>query len=509
MTLEELRIEIDKADKDILAAIEKRMSISRLIAEQKRLSGKATYDPEREKFKIAELKRQAGDESREFIEELYGTILDISKKHQNKPLFGVLGRKLAHTYSPEIHRLFAPEDYIYTIIEREPEELDELFASRKYGGFNVTIPYKLEAAKRCDVLEPDAEQIGSVNTVVFGKDGKTYGYNTDIYGFCYMLKSGGIDPAGKKCLCLGHGGAAVAVEFGLKKLGAGQIVFCDLNDEINYENVYDRCGDAEVIIHATPVGMYPKVDAAVVDLSRFPKVEAFADVTYNPSRSKILQQAQAMGLKTAGGLNMLVAQAYRSSRFFVGDNESADNITAENEAEIKRVVDLLQGRMTNITFIGMPGCGKSTLARAVAGETGREFIDLDDKYTEVYSESPSTTIKEKGEDAFRANETAVAKDVLPQSCKVVSCGGGIVTRDENYFWLRVNSRIIYVKRPLDVLASEDRPITARDGVAKIYEQRRERYEELADITVEVPKMDSQEEFVKEAIRQMREAGVEV
>lgn len=509
MTLDELRIEIDKADKDILAAFDRRMSISRLIAEQKKLAGKEIYDPEREKIKIEALKRQAGDESREFVDELYTAILDISKKHQNKPLFGVLGRKLAHTYSPEIHRLFAPRDYLYTIIEREPEELDELFASRKYGGFNVTIPYKLEAAKRCDVLEPDAAEIGSVNTVVFGKDGKTYGYNTDIYGFCYMLRSGGIDPRGKKCLCLGHGGAAVAVEFGLKKMGAAEIRFCDLKEDINYENVYDKCSDAEVIIHATPVGMYPKVDAAVVDLSRFPKAEAFADVTYNPSRSKILQQAVSLGLKTAGGLNMLVAQAYRSSRFFVGDNEGADNITPGDEAEIKRVVDLLQGRMTNITFIGMPGCGKSTLAAEVAAITGRAFVDLDVRYTEVYGEKPSATITQSGEDKFRANETEVAKDILPQSCMVVSCGGGIVTRDENYFWLRVNSKIVYVKRPLDVLASEDRPITARDGVAGIYEKRRARYEELADITVEIPKMETEAAFVNEAIRQLREAGVEV
>lgn len=509
MTLDELRIKIDEADKDLLDAFERRMAISRLIAEQKRLNGQEIFVPEREAAKLLDLQREAGDESREFVPELYKTIFEVSKQHQNKPLLGVLGQHLPHTYSPEIHRLFAPKDYIYTVIERELDQLDELFASRVYRGFNVTIPYKLEAAKRCDVLEPDAEQIGSVNTVVFDDDGKTYGYNTDIYGFCYMLKSGNIDVAGKKCLCLGHGGAAVAVEFGLKKLGASEIWFCDLYDPINYENVFDICKEAEVIINATPVGMYPKVDAQVVDLTRFPKVEAFADVTYNPSRSKILQQAMSMGLKTAGGLNMLVAQAYRSYKFFIGDKAGADNITAEDEAKIAHVVHLLQGRMVNITLIGMPGCGKSTLAKALAANTGRKLIDLDEKYAEVYGESASTTIKEQGEDKFRANETAIAKDVLPHSCQVVSCGGGIVTRDENYFWLRTNSRIVYVKRPLDVLASEDRPLTAQNGVEKLYEQRKARYEELADVVVEVPKMEDKHAFIAEAIRQLREAGLEV
>lgn len=509
MTIDELRKEIDQADRDILAAIERRMAISRLIAEQKKFTGKAVYDPEREKIKLEELKLKAGDESREYIDDLYGTILDISKKHQNKPLFGVLGRKLPHTYSPEIHRLLAARDYIYTVIEKEPEEIDDLFSSAVYGGFNVTIPYKKEAAKRCDILEPDAEKIGSVNTVVFGKDGKIYGYNTDIYGFCYMLKNGGIDPHGKKCLCLGHGGAAVAVEAGLKKLGAAEVHFCSRSEEINYGNVYDACNDAEIIVNATPVGMYPDIDEAVADLSRFPKLEAFADLIYNPSRTKLLQQAESLGLKTAGGLDMLVAQAYRSSRIFTGDTIGADNITTDDEKEIRRVVDILQGRMTNLTFIGMPGCGKSTLAAAVAEATGRSLVDLDLLYGKVYKEAPSVTINRDGEDKFRANESAIARDVLPKSCQVVSCGGGIVTRDENSFWLKANSLVIYVKRPLTVLASEDRPLTMRDGVEKLYEQRRESYEALADIIIDVPAMADRDAFISEAFSQLRKAGVEI
>ena len=508
MGLDELRIEIDAADRELLAALAKRTAIARKIGEVKKLEGKAVYDKAREDQKIEILKNQAADEIKSYVPEFYETVFDISRKHQEKPLFGVLGQKLPHTYSPAIHNIFT-SDYTYTIIEKEVEELDALFASGAYGGFNVTIPHKREAAARCDVLEKDAADCNSVNTVVFGKDGKVYGYNTDIFGFCFMLTSAGIDPKGKKCLVLGHGGAASAVGYGLNKMGAADIKFSDLYEEINYENVYDVCADAEVIINCTPVGMYPKVDNQVVDLSRFKKCDSFADVVYNPSRTKLLQQAKSLGMKTAGGLTMLVGQAYKSYKFFIGDNAGADNITPEAGEMIKRVVTTLENRMMNITLIGMPGCGKSTLAKEIARLTGRELIDLDDEYSKEYGESPSTTITEKGEDAFRKNETALAAKFLPGSGKIISCGGGIVTRDENYFWLRNNSRIIYVKRPLDVLASEDRPLTARNGVEKLYEQRKERYEELADITVDVPKMDSKKEFLDAAVAILRKEGLEL
>lgn len=508
MNMDELRIQIDAADRELLAALAKRTAIARKIGEYKKINGLPVLDKSREDAKMESLKNQAADEIKSYIEEFYNTVFDISRKHQEKPLFGVLGQHLPHTYSPAIHNIFTDE-YTYTIIEKEPEELDELFSCGAYGGFNVTIPYKREAAARCDVLEQDAADCNSVNTVVFGKDGKTYGYNTDIFGFCFMITSAGIDPKGRKCLILGHGGAASAVHYGLTKMGAADVKFVDLYDEINYDNVYDICGDAEVIINCTPVGMFPKVDNQVVDLTRFPKCDSFADVVYNPSRTKILQQAKSLGMKTAGGLTMLVAQAYKSYKFFIGDNEGADKITPEAGEMIKKVVTTLENRMMNITLIGMPGCGKSTLAKEIARITGRELVDLDEAYSVEYGESPSTTITEKGEDAFRANETKLAARYLPESGRILSTGGGIVTRDENYFWLRNNSRIIYVKRPLDVLASEDRPLTARDGVEKLYAQRKEKYEGLADITVDIEKKENKNDFLSEAISKLREEGFEV
>ncbi|SCW63927.1 shikimate dehydrogenase [Ruminococcaceae bacterium YRB3002] len=504
--INELRSEIDKIDLGLLDLIEQRMAVSRKIGICKREMGKDILDTSREADKLASLQANAGFESREYIDDIYRTIFEVSRDHQKKPCFGLLGRTLGHSYSPQIHSLFT-SDYSYTLIEREPEELDELFASRIYGGFNVTIPYKKEAFARCDVTDGASTETGSVNTVVFGEDGKIYGYNTDYYGFMYMLRSSGIDPSGKKCLILGTGGAACAVLYGLKTMNAGDIKSCDLETEINYSNVYDICKDAQIIVNCTPVGMYPKVDGCVIDLDKFSCLEAVADVVYNPSRTKLLQEASKRGLKTAGGLSMLVAQAYKSSRFFVGDNEGAEMIDEAAEEAIAGVVRKLESQMRNITIIGMPGCGKSMLARRLAARTGRPLVDLDAAYTEKIGETPAETIKAKGEEAFRLNETEVAKEYLVKSGMIISCGGGIVTQPRNDFYLKCNSNVIYLDRPLEMLASKDRPLTQANGVEKLYEQRHARYEELADIRISLDRFESKTDFFNEAVKIINKGGV--
>ncbi|MBO4579608.1 MAG: chorismate mutase [Clostridiales bacterium] len=498
--LKELRRMIDDCDRKILSDLEERIAISRKIGVLKRADGTDFYDPARETQKFEELKELAGSESRPYVEELYKTIFDISKKHQNKPAFGVLGRSLPHTYSPQIHNLMC-EDYSYSVIEREPDELDALFSSGVFGGFNVTIPYKREAFARCDETDEAARVTGSVNTVVF-KDGKTLGYNTDYYGFMFMMKRAGIDPSGKKVLVLGTGGAASAVEYALKTSGASEIFFCDLETPINYSNVYDECGDVNVIVNCTPVGMFPKVDADLLDLERFGSLEACLDVIYNPSRTLFLQKASARGLKTAGGLAMLVAQAYKAMKFFRGEKEVSDVITDEDAALINKVITTLESEMMNITFIGMPGCGKSVLGQEIARITGRRHVDLDDAYTEEFGVTPAHTIETEGEDAFRANESEVAAKYLAQSGLVISCGGGIVTREVNYFPLRCNSHVFYIERPLEGLASDGRPLSASQGVKVLFEQRRDKYEMLCDHKLSYGRFDDQQEFLDQASREV-------
>ena len=386
--------------------------------------------------------------------------------------FGVLGKSLPHTYSPQIHKAFA--DYEYTVLERTEEQVHALFEGAEgLDGFNVTIPYKKLAASLCTEVSDEVRELGAANTIVRLPDGGFKGYNTDVYGFTYMLESAGIDVAGKQCLILGTGGASVAVEYALKKMGAAKIDFCSRSGDINYENVYDVAADVQIVVNATPVGMFPNVDDSPVDLSKFQKLYAAADIVYNPSRTRFLQQAQELGVKNAGGLSMLVAQAWEASRIFKGEPAST----------INAVIEKLQDQMLNITLVGMPGSGKTTIGKRLAKKLGRTFIDLDIQFKEEYGITPAQVISTKGEDEFRRMETLLAKKILPQSRLVIATGGGIVTRKENWFYLRANSKVCYLERPLSFLLKQDtsnRPLSRSTGIEELYIKRTPLYEQVCD-----------------------------
>lgn len=397
--------------------------------------------------------------------------------------FGVLGKSLPHTYSPQIHKAFA--DYEYTVLERSEEQVKALFEGAEgLDGFNVTIPYKKLAASLCTEVSDEVKELGAANTIVKLPGGGYKGYNTDVFGFTYMLQSAGIEVAGKRCLILGTGGASVAVEYALKKMGAAQIDFCSRTGKINYENVYEAAAGTQIVVNATPVGMFPNVDDSPVDLSQFAKLYAAADIVYNPSRTRFLQQAEELGVKNAGGLSMLVAQAWQASRIFMQQEVvSTGSTTAEGAAKINSVIKSLQEQRLNITLIGMPGSGKTTLGKKLAKEQNRKFIDLDDEFLVEYGITPADVITQKGEDEFRTMETALAKKILPQSGLVIATGGGIVIRKENWFYLRANSRVVYIERPLEFLLKQDtsnRPLSQNNKIEELYKTRVPLYEKICD-----------------------------
>ena len=385
--------------------------------------------------------------------------------------FGLLGKKLGHSYSCEIHSYLA--DYEYKLYEKNEDELDLFMKNFPLDGMNVTIPYKKDVIKYCDTLSDTAKKIGSVNTIVV-KSGKMHGYNTDYYGFVYMMNRGGIDVKGKKVLLLGSGGASQTLRVCLKDMGAHNVIIVSRSGENNYGNL-NLHGDAEIIVNATPVGMYPNVGVSPVDITLFPKLEGVADIIYNPSRTKLLLDAEKLKIPCVNGLSMLVAQAKQAYEIFT--DSIADN------AVIDKVTDAMHKKMRNIILIGMPGCGKSSLGKIIAQQCNKEFADCDEQIEIFAKKSIRQIFNESGEEGFRKIETEVLSQLCKKSGLVISTGGGCVTRKQNYDILHQNGVIVWVERDIGMLTDENRPLSEKFGVESLYKQRKTMYAGFADISV--------------------------
>lgn len=379
---------------------------------------------------------------------------------------GLLGEKLGHSYSPQIHSMLG--GYEYRLFERESSELDAFFADTKWQGVNVTIPYKRSAMSYCDFISERAQRIGCVNTIV-RRDGKLYGYNTDYDGFLALVRLSGLELSGKKALILGSGGASLTAQCVLRELGAEPVVI-SRSGENNYENIYEH-KDALLLVNASPVGMYPNNGECKVELSRLPSLRCVLDLVYNPMRTRLMLDAQRLGIKALGGLHMLVAQAAAASSLFTG---------AEPEHSETEIYSAIEWEMRNIILIGMPGSGKSTVGAALAARLGRKFIDIDDEIVRAEGVSIPEIFARGGEDEFRTVEHRVLERFTKLSSAVIASGGGAVTREDNIDLLRQNSYVVWLRRDLNKLPTDGRPLSQRGSLEAMYARRRPLYEAASD-----------------------------
>ena len=387
--------------------------------------------------------------------------------------FGLLGEKLGHSVSPQIHAELG--DYEYRLYEKAPHEVEGFLLNREFDGLNVTIPYKQAVMPFCAELSETALLVGSVNTIIRRADGSLFGDNTDFYGIGYLLDKAGVKAADRKAVVLGSGGSSLAVQAALRARGAAEVVVISRNGEDNYDNI-SKHKDALYLINTTPVGMYPNTGISpIADFGVFENLRAVVDIVANPAITELMFQAVERGIAAYGGLTMLVAQAKRATELFVG--------TEISDEKIDEIVGKIEWQTKNIVLIGMPGCGKSTIGKKLARLMGHEFLDCDELIVGAAGKPISKIFAQDGETAFRALESQVLQDVCKQSGLVIATGGGAVMREENRRAMRQNGTVVFIDRNVSELDVEGRPLSQRDGIEALAKVRLPIYKKLADLVV--------------------------
>ena len=392
-----------------------------------------------------------------------------------KTPYGLIGRKLGHSISPEIHAALGNPHY--SLYELEPDELPVFLADTRLQALNVTIPYKIDVIPLCKTLDPLAEAIGSVNTLVRQDDGTWKGYNTDAYGLRCMMRAGGLSFDGANVLVLGNGGVSQTIQAIAKLDGCAALTVLDLQGtEYTYDDLPKFYADTTLIVNATPVGMYPNAGKSLVDLTLFPNLKGVADVIYNPQRTALLLQAEALGIPYAGGLTMLVAQAKQAAEHFFGK--------PVDDAKITEIGAKMQADAENIVLIGMPGSGKSCIGDALEALTGRRQIDLDAEIIKKAGKPIPEIFAESGEAGFRRIESEVVREQSANRGVILVTGGGVVTREENYAPLRSNGHIYQICRPVEQLSREGRPLSIGADLHEMERVRMPLYRKFADAAIE-------------------------
>ncbi len=392
--------------------------------------------------------------------------------------YGLIGEHLTHSYSCEIHAQIA--DYEYELHEIPPSELGEFLTKREFNAINVTIPYKQDVIPYLDGISDTAKRIGAVNTIV-NRGGKLYGDNTDFPGMLALAKHIGVDMKDKKVLILGTGGASKTGHALAEYMGAESVYYVSRsgkNGSITYEQAVSEHNDAQIIINATPVGMFPKQDGRPIDISAFPKLEGVLDAIYNPLRTNLILDAQERGIPAEGGLYMLSAQAVYAAAVF-------QNIPLD-ESLIDKAFKSVKNEKQNIVLIGMPSSGKTTVGKILAEKCGKNFADTDEYIVKKIGMPISDFFAKHGEAEFRKIEKETVAELSATGGKVIATGGGAVLDAENVRALKQNGVLVFLdRRPENLIATDDRPLASRrSALEKLYAERYDIYCAAAEVHID-------------------------
>ncbi|WP_055078937.1 shikimate kinase [Lagierella massiliensis] len=387
--------------------------------------------------------------------------------------FGLIGKTLKHSFSPKLHKYLG--DYSYELFELKPDELESFFKRQDLKAINITMPYKEEAMKYCNKFSQEALRMGCINTAIWdGED--IVGYNTDYYGCMEMLKEIDLEIEGSIVAILGDGSTSKTVRVALEDLGAKEILNISRRGEIKFDDM-EKYNHVEVIVNATPVGMYPNNLESLLNLKDFPKLKAVADVVYNPLRTKLILDAKRLGIRTSTGLKMLVYQGIKANELFF------DRKIEQEEA--KKIYSYIYRDVSNIVIIGMPGSGKTSIGRSLAKKIDRGFVDLDREIEKIDGISVQQIFENYGEDGFREFENAACIKYGKETGIIISTGGGVVLDKQNFNPLKQNGIIVQIDRKLNKLATKGRPLSKGgfENLVKLQIERTKKYQDFADFKV--------------------------
>lgn len=392
--------------------------------------------------------------------------------------YGLIGEHLTHSYSCEIHAQIA--DYEYELHELAPSELGGFLTKREFNAINVTIPYKQDVIPYLDGISDTAKRIGAVNTIV-NRGGKLYGDNTDFAGMLALAKHIGVDMKGKRVLILGTGGASKTGHALAEYMGAESVYYVSRsgkNGSITYEQAVSEHSDAQVIINATPVGMFPKQGGRPIDISAFPKLEGVLDAIYNPLRTNLILDAQERGIPAEGGLYMLSAQAVHAAAVF-------QDIPLD-ESLVDKAFKRVKNDKQNIVLIGMPSSGKTTVGRILAEKCGKELADTDEYIVKKIGMPIADFFAKHGEAEFRKIEKETVAGLASTGGKIIATGGGAVLDAENVRALKQNGVLVFLdRRPENLIATDDRPLASRrSALEKLYAERYDIYCAAAEVHID-------------------------
>lgn len=402
--------------------------------------------------------------------------------------YGLLGRKLLHSLSPEIHRELG--NFSYELFQVEPENLEEFITKKDFAGLSIVFPYKKEVVKYCDVLTDTAKKLDCVDTITVDEKGRLIGDNCEYDGFCHMINKCGIDVKGKKVLLLGKNASVIRVV--IEDMGAKEIVDVTVDGKVNFENIYEHT-DADILVNTTQTGMYPNNGDKIVDIKRFPNIAGVLEVIYNPRRTKLICDAEDLEIPNSDGLSMLVAREYMAEIRFgrIEPDEELFKATYKTMSDCRK----------NIIFVGLPGCGKTTIAKVVAAKLGRPCIDVD-KLIEMKAGIPVSAIfTAYGEKYYRELESETLRKITRNGGQVIATDSGAVMSLENQYYLRQNGYIVWLSRDLNDLKLNGVYLARnREALERIHAERSPIYKFLADINVEVT--NNAEKTVFEIIQKM-------